>query len=133
MDLNYPSDLVTVKSVEYAKGWQPELTSVEATDTIPGVLERTARYEKDLETPETFVVVTFTPKKTGTAIFGFENNPTPSEISKQTPVESSLTVLNREQHLFASALSVVAENNVAATVVMWVVFALFYGLSFALR
>ena len=87
----------------------------------------------DIAESGVFAVITFTAERNGVAILGFQNNPAPLSLSEQTPVETSLTVTDRERSLFASALSVVAENNIAATVVMWMVFALFYGLSFALR
>ena len=75
LELNFPFDLVEVKSFAFSAGWVPvSQPGYDLVDNSKGVLIKTGGYPGGISAPTTFGTVTFSAKKTGTGLINVSGN-----------------------------------------------------------
>lgn len=90
VELNYPADLLEVKSFSFGNGWMPiTQQGYDSIDNINGILVKTAGYPGGISSSITFGTVSFYAKKAGSGTIEIGNNSLALDINSQNVLSGS--------------------------------------------
>ena len=93
IELDYPADLLEVKSFSFASGWMPLTQSgYDLIDNTNGVLVKTAGYPGGVSSAVTFGTVSFLTKKTGSGSIKLGNGALVLDADNENVLSGSATV-----------------------------------------
>jgi|GEM_PF-2195495 len=122
LELDYPSDILAVNTVDYGDGWVPEYESAYNYDNaISGRLIKTAKHDP-FNGPIHFATVTFTIKKSGTGLFDTNSFSMLRELSEYktgsyiTQANTSVidSSIGKTRLMFANLISLSTQDNTIA-------------------
>lgn len=92
LELNFPSDLIEVKSFAFSAGWMPvSQPGYDLVDNGNGVFIKTGGYPGGISAPTIFGTVTFSAKKAGTGLIKVSDNSLALDASSKNVLASQLS------------------------------------------
>jgi len=92
VELEYPTDLLEVKSFNFSSGWMAlSQSGYDLIDNTNGILIKTAGYPGGLSSTATFGIISFSAKKAGSGVIKLSSNSLALDSENQNVLSSQLT------------------------------------------
>ncbi|MFA6407117.1 MAG: fibronectin type III domain-containing protein [Candidatus Paceibacterota bacterium] len=123
IELSYPSELLELRSVEYARGWKPAYDEENNYDDVEnGIIHRVIAYPAGFTEPLRVMSLTFFAREDGAGLVKTTNGITLLLRNNKTALrmETKLSVVppsgTKNEHLFANILSATTGSNLVSFV-----------------